>query len=272
MMQALKIVVVAAAGTLAVAGVAMTFGDGAAVTAAATAADGRVAVVAELFTSEGCSSCPPADDQLTRLVATQPIPGVQVVALGEHVDYWDRLGWRDPFSSAAFTARQSDYASKVFRTGNIYTPQIVVDGAAEAVGSDVNAVRRAVLEAARRPKATVSVLVHAQDASLDVALTLRVPADVQLTEPADAMVAVIESGLATNVRRGENRGRVLKHSAVVRSLTAVANLAPGDTSLDRAFTLPLEPEWKRENLQVVAFLQARRSRRIVGAGLASAGS
>src|SRR5580704_1016802 len=114
-------------------------------------------VVAELFTSEGCSSCPPADAVLTQLVARQPVAGVEVLALGEHVDYWDRLGWRDPFSSAAYSARQSNYDARVFHRNEVYTPQLVVDGQLERVGSDVDAVQRAVKQVAQAPKAIVDV-------------------------------------------------------------------------------------------------------------------
>ena len=121
------------------------------------ATPGRRPVLVELFTSEGCISCPPADNVLSDLVTRQPIEGVYVVGLGEHVDYWDRLGWRDPFSSPLFTRRQSEYDEKVFRSNRIYTPQVVVDGHAEAIGSDSDAVRRAIQSAAQRPDANVVV-------------------------------------------------------------------------------------------------------------------
>ena len=94
------------------------------------AATARVPVLAELFTSEGCSSCPPADDLLRQLLREQPVDGVEVIALSEHVDYWNRLGWRDPFSSEQFTQRQSDYA-RAMGTAQIYTPQLVINGTIE---------------------------------------------------------------------------------------------------------------------------------------------
>ena len=114
-------------------------------------------MVAELFTSEGCSSCPPADALLKRLTHEQFIPGVRVLALGEHVDYWDRLGWRDPFSSPGFSHRQSEYEADVFHSGGVYTPQFVIDGRLQAVGNDVRGVRRAIARAAHDPKARVGV-------------------------------------------------------------------------------------------------------------------
>ena len=105
--------------------------------------EGPIPVIVELFTSEGCSDCPPADTLLDTLIATQPIAGAQIIGLGQHVDYWDRLGWRDRFSSAALTSRQQVYQTR-FRTESIYTPQMVVDGRAEFVGSDGNAARKAI--------------------------------------------------------------------------------------------------------------------------------
>jgi len=98
----------------------------------------KAIVVAELFTSEGCSSCPPADEILSRLVQQQPVPNVTVLGLIENVDYWNRLGWADPFSSPAFSERQSEYAARVFRSSGVYTPQIIIDGSLEEVGSHAN--------------------------------------------------------------------------------------------------------------------------------------
>jgi len=112
--------------------------------------DRRVPVVVELFTSEGCSSCPPADALLSRLERSQPLPGVRIIPLEEHVDYWNQLGWPDPFSSAQYRGRQNDYATHVFFTDNIYTPQMIVGGQAGFSGGDGN---RAQQEIARRSMA-----------------------------------------------------------------------------------------------------------------------
>jgi len=264
-MSGMKSVLVGSGMVAAMAGLMAMRSTHGRVEAASAPADRRV-VVAELFTSEGCSSCPPADDLLTRLVSTQPVPQVEVVALGEHVDYWDRLGWRDPFSSHAFTSRQADYVLRVFRTGNAYTPQLVVDGADEAIGSDDGSVRHAIASAAKKPKADVSTMVRAHDANaLDVTVSINVPPTIKLTEPADVVLAIAESRLVTHVRRGENSGRTLTHTAVVRSFTPIGVLDSGRTSLEQTASVPLQSEWKRENLRLVTLLQARDSRRIVGA-------
>jgi hypothetical protein len=142
----------------------------------------KAVVVAELFTSEGCSSCPPADEMSSQLAHRQAVTDVEVLALGEHVDYWDRLGWRDPFSSATYSDRQSDYDARVFHRNEVYTPQLVIDGRLERVGSEVDRIQRAIKQAADAPKTAVDVMVTRRrdrefrvDVHVDVppALTLR---------------------------------------------------------------------------------------------------
>jgi hypothetical protein len=225
-------------------------------------------VLAELFTSEGCSSCPAADEVLSRLVK-QGQDGIEVLALGEHVDYWDRLGWRDPFSSAAYTSRQSQYDARVFHRNEVYTPQLVIDGRLAAVGSDTGAIQRAIRQAAEAPKAAVDVTVIRQrDRELEVRLRVDVPPTLTLRESADVVVAVVEDNLHSDVRRGENRGRTLKHDAVVRSLAAVGTLPSGDRTWSTSAPVNLAREWRPANVRVVTFVQDRESRRILGAGAA----
>jgi hypothetical protein len=227
-------------------------------------------VVAELFTSEGCSSCPPADAVLSQLVLRQPVAGVEVLALGEHVDYWDRLGWRDPFSSALYSSRQSNYDTHVFHRQDVYTPQLVVDGRLERLGSDITAVQRAITQAAHAPKAAVDVAaLRANDRDLRVDIHVTVPPSLTLREGADVLVAIVEDNLVTEVRRGENGGRTLRHSAVVRSLTSVGTLSPDEHMWATNASMPVDPAWKPANLRIISFLQEHESRRIVGAGSAS---
>src|SRR5258708_23615525 len=181
------------------------FGDRSRLTAAPETAPRHVVVV-ELFTSEGCSSCPPADDVLSQLAHRQPVPGVDVLALEEHVDYWDRLGWRDPFSSAAFSARQSNYDARVFHANQVYTPQLVIDALLERVGSNARAVQGAIERSAMSPKAAVSVTAQRGDEhDLRVEFRVNMPPS-PIDDTLDAVIAVTEDNLSTEVRRGENGG------------------------------------------------------------------
>jgi hypothetical protein len=230
---------------------------------AVTPGESRAVVVAELFTSEGCSSCPSADALLRRLVNDQPVAGVDVIGLSMHVDYWDRLGWRDPYSSAFFSRRQWTYNDSIFHNESVYTPQLVIDGHLESVGSDVRAVQRNILAAARDRKARIDLAatVSASTVGVDVTAT----ADGQSVADAELALAVVEDGLANTVTRGENHGRTLQQDAVVRSLATVARLKSPNRKVSGHLDLRLEHDWQMARLRVVALLQERRSRRIVGA-------
>lgn len=229
----------------------------------------KPAVLVELFTSEGCSSCPPADRLLADLVRTQPISGAEIIALSEHVDYWNRLGWTDPFSSADFSRRQSGY-SGVFGSNRVYTPQMVVDGRYEFVGSDAREARRAIEKAAGHAKADITVAFSRAAEGSAPALEVRVarlPEDI--VGPVNVWLAVTEDDLETNVARGENAGKRLKHTAVVRRLQKLAEIKPQTPPpLSWSRKVPLDPAWKSSNLRAVVFLQESDSRRIVGVAAA----
>ena len=154
----------------------------------------RPSILVELFTSEGCSSCPPADALLTRLLREQPVAGVEIVPLSFHVDYWDHQGWRDPFSAKAFSVRQEAY-SKIFGDGRVYTPQMIVDGHDEFNGSDEGAARKFLQAAAERPHLPLRIDARAQGPT--VRLTIDLPAAPADGEPVDVVVALTEDDLTS---------------------------------------------------------------------------
>lgn len=221
----------------------------------------RTPVLVELFTSEGCSSCPPADEVLGQLARSQPVPGALVIALSEHVDYWNRLGWKDPYSSKLFSERQRAYAA-AFRKSSVYTPQIVVDGRAELVGSDARGVRREIANAAREPKLEIAVSRGGTASSLRV----RVAPAASLSKDARAevLLAIVENDLHSQVSRGENSGRRLSHTAVVRRLQAVGFIA-GGRAFEKEIPLTLDPSWNVAKLTAVVFVQEGSAGKVLGA-------
>ena len=223
----------------------------------------RVPVIVELFTSEGCSSCPAADAALRELEKAQSVPGAEVIVLGEHVDYWNRLGWKDSFSSSAYTERQRQYA-KGFGTGS-YTPQAVVSGRYELVGSRAADLAAAVARAAKAPQAAVAVALAGSTAQVRVS---SLPAGTPATE---VLLAITESGLASQIGRGENSGLLLHHAAVVRQLLPLGQVG-ADGNFAASPVLKLAADWKRPNLRAVVLVQEVASRRIVGAATAALGN
>lgn len=220
---------------------------------AAEAPAGRTPVLLELFTSEGCSSCPPADSLLRKLDSAQPIPGADLVVLSEHVDYWNQLGWKDPFSSAQFSERQRQYAQSL--RGDVYTPELVVDGAKGFVGSDEGDTRNAVREALRTPKTPIQVGV----ANGKISLHIAGPVEGTL------YLALAHDTMHSQVTRGENSGRALAHVAVVYSLEKIAKLDKKGDAFDRE--IAFHPK-AGETTRIVAFVEQREVGRVVALGSA----
>ena len=221
---------------------------------ALAAAEPRPQVLVELFTSEGCSSCPQADAALAALARDPAFKTAEVIPLELHVDYWNQLGWADPFSSPDFTARQEQYARTLGGEG-LYTPQMIVDGWVSGVGSS-SGLRRGVEKAAARGKARLEVLVTSARPGLDV--LVRPPAGLS----GRLLVALSEDRLSSKVERGENRGLTLAHAPVARLL-----VHDGPVAAEHHVHLGLAPGWKRDQLRIVAFVQ-QQGGRIVAVGTA----
>lgn len=213
-------------------------------------------VLVELFTSEGCSSCPPADRLLMDLDRQQPVPGVKIVVLSEHVDYWNSLGWRDPFSSPGWSERQSGYAQR-FGLDSVYTPQIVVNGTSQAVGNDSRSVLDAIKKSANAPRLAITISgLHRAEDHIQIAYS----AD---AAPNSTLFAVLaDASDRSSVARGENAGRTLDHVAVARSITTLASLQTPAVGNAAEIAIPREDAGR--HLRLILFAQSAKNGSIVG--------
>src|SRR6266403_2312103 len=232
-----------------------------ALTAAQTTQTNRTPVLVELFTSEGCSSCPPADALLAKLDQTQPISGAEIIVLGEHVDYWDNLGWHDRFSSHQFTERQNEYCGRL-HVENSYTPQMIVDGTDQFVGHDAVHAINAIQHAAQIPKIKLILSQPVVDAQ-KVSASVSSPAPVT-TKKADLYAALVDPKDTTEVRGGENGGHRLQHVGVVRNLQRVGKLKDLGTG-PVSFSLNAPADAKPGEMRVVVFAQENGQGAVLGA-------
>jgi hypothetical protein len=236
-----------------------------------SSSDGRTPVLVELFTSEGCSSCPPADALLQKL-DQQSAAGEDLIVLSEHVDYWNHIGWKDPYSDRFYSDRQRGYARRL-GLDDVYTPQMVVDGASQFVGSDATLANKALATELTRPKiavrlssvslSTTSVLLaHLETGELQESFGLR---------EADVYVAVALNRAESQVSGGENAGRRLSHTAVVKSIVKIGRLRKGRV-FAQDVQLKLEPRTDADNLRIIAFVQELGQGRVIGAAAQSVGT
>lgn len=227
----------------------------------------RRPVIVELFTSEGCSSCPPADQLLQKLVAQQPIPNAEIIAIEEHVDYWNHDGWIDPFSSAEWTQRQLVYTPQTADNGP-YTPQMVVDGRVKFVGSDQSKAVTSIQSASAQLATDITLAAGNEDKnSREFTITVGKLAGASSGDAPEVWLAVTEDGLHSAVTKGENAGHALSHVGTLRGMHKIGDIKSGSdtTSYNGHTKLKLDSHWNLANVRVIAFVQERKSRAILGA-------
>jgi len=223
-------------------------------------------ILVELFTSEGCSSCPPADAWLEKIDSAQPVPGVQLIVLSEHVDYWDHDGWKDPYSSPQLTERQERYEQVLGQT-SAFTPQLIVNGTTELRLNDTRQTSDAIRTQAAAPRVPVRI----DHVHIDPAAPNSVQGHVWVDGKsaafsADLYVATALDHATSQVLRGENGGRRLTHVAVVQELKKIGKVEKGKT-VDQDFQIKLKPGSDSANLRVVAFVQQPGEGKVLGAAL-----
>jgi hypothetical protein len=230
---------------------------------------GSSPVLVELFTSEGCSSCPPADALLQKMDAAQPVPGAQLIVLSEHVDYWNHDGWKDPYSSALLTERQSSYC-RALRVSDPYTPQFIIGGIGELRANDPQQTGQLFQKAEAATKVALRISSVSVEATTPPLLRGRLEADGNSEERnADVYVAIALDHAESQVLRGENSGQHLTHVAVVQSLTKVGRLEKGK-SFGQDFHVKLKPGTDPANVRIIAFAQESGPGRVLAAALQKA--
>ena len=247
----------------AVSAVALGF-SGTAVDFSHNGGDGGGRVVLELFTSQGCSSCPPADALLSKIGSSTS----SVIPLAYHVDYWNHLGWADPFSSHEFSERQNAY-SRAMDLGGEYTPQAVIEGVSQCVGSDSRSIKRAIDGA--RSAANIGRVDLRASLAPDEPRRFRIVLSAQWPSAStntnhEVMVAIFENGLVTKIGGGENGGREITYDYTVRKLLRAFELnSSQDGSVEKQLDVDLDPSWSIDHLGVAAFIQDASSLRVFAA-------
>ena len=219
-----------------------------------------VPILVELFTSEGCSSCPPVDEFVRHIDETQPVAGAQLIVLSEHVDYWDHDGWKDKYSSPQFTERQNGYVHAM-NLQTAYTPQMVVDGYIELKGSsaDIEQTFAKELKVAKIPVRITSAKIDAPSQ-----LRVKIEADAPEKHGGTVWVAVALDHAASQVSAGENSGKQLQHVAVVEELRKVGKLDKGKP-FSQDIAVKLKPDTDPKNLRIIAFIQESNEGKVLGA-------
>jgi hypothetical protein len=225
-----------------------------------------VPILVELFTSEGCSSCPPADAWLLQMDTAQPVTGAQLIVLSEHVDYWDHDGWKDPYSSSLLTARQVDY-ERLFKLDSPYTPQVVINGTVNLALADSQKAQQAFQQAS----AAMAVPVSIRSATITPGNPAILHAQVEIDggsvdRKADVYEVIALSHAESQVLHGENGGKRLSHVAVVQELTKIGKLEKGKT-FSHAIEVKLKPGTDPKNVRLIVFAQEPGPGRVLGAAL-----
>ncbi len=212
----------------------------------------KIPVLVELFTSEGCPTCPPADRLLAKLEKEQMYEKAEVITLALHVDYWNREDWKDEYSSAIFSRRQDIYA-QAFRSGQVFTPQMIVDGRTHFIGSNAASATKAIVENVKNEKADVKLSLENDKLKVQIS---KIPKH----EISNVFLAIVEGDLKAN----KNRGKDYRHTSIVRELKSLGMLTSDKNEFSVENLIQFNKDWKKENLKFVVFIQENQSRKVLG--------
>jgi len=228
------------------------------------AAEKQQVVLVELFTSEGCSSCPPADALLKQVNGTKTSAGQLIVGISEHVTYWNSLGWADPFSSSIYTDRQNAYGQR-FGLDSVYTPQMVVNGTEQFVGSDQAALNRAIERQSQRPGPIALHILSMHTAGSALSVSFSASGDIP-ARGVDIIAVLADDADRSSVLRGENSGRTLAHVSVARSLARVATVNAANNQKEQTVQIPVPTSFRNaQGHHLILFAQIPGYERVLGA-------